>query len=189
MVFLARLLIHMNFLTKIRPWAVLVGSCTAWGCIARPPSDIGEAPPEILLEGVGFKFFRGTDLRAVGRASQATFLRDTGDGMAQNVRMRLLADPERPEIEIVTSNVTGNVRTQQATATGGVRAAEAGGAAGLTATARLDGVGRSATGDDPVDIAGAGYHVHADKGFLLNFAAPGGLALQGPVETRLGETR
>lgn len=158
-------------------------------CAATPPSDTGEMPPEILLKGVGFRFFRGSELRAVGRAEKATFKKDTGDGTAQGVRARFLPSESRSELEIVTRELTGNVRTQQAVATGGVRLSETGGAAGVTRSARLDGLIRKAEGDDPVDVVGAGYRMHAESGFALDFATPGGLTLLGPVDTRIGGLR
>jgi hypothetical protein len=179
----------MNYLLKIGLWAIF-GALPA--CAGGPPVDLGEAPPEIQLEGVGFKFFRENELRAVGKASHATFMRDTGDGSAQSVRMRLLASADatdRSEVELAAREIHGNIRTQQVAAQGGVRIAEAGGAAGVTNTASLDGPAHLVTGKDPVDISGVGYHVHSDRGFRLDISGPGSLALSGPIDSTVGGWR
>ncbi|MBI5545764.1 MAG: hypothetical protein HY901_17890 [Deltaproteobacteria bacterium] len=143
-------------------------------------------PPEIQLEGVGLKFFRGNELRAIARAQHATFLRNTGDGTAQSVRMRLLPASGRGEIEIVAREIQGNVRRQEATAQGGVRLAETGGAAGVTEVARLFSHERRVTGDRPVDLVAGGSRIHAAAGFSLDISTPGALALEGPIDTTIG---
>jgi lipopolysaccharide export system protein LptC len=158
---------------------------TLSACTAHPPADLGEAPPEIQLEGVGFKFFRGNELRAVGKAVRATFMRDTGDGTAQNVRMRILPSPERGEIDVSATQVAGSVRTEQADARGGVRIADANGAVGLTDSAHLDGPAHKATGEEPVSIVGPGYRMHARSGFWLDMSEPGALSLKGPIDTTI----
>jgi len=179
----------MNFPRNISPWAIVLACVTGLCCASPTPGDFGEAPPEILLEGVGFKFFRENELRAVGKATQATFMRDTADGSAQSVRMRFLATTDRSEVELTAHEVHGNIRTQQAEATGGVRIAEAGGAIGTTESAKLDGPARRVTGEKPVDIVGAGFRVHGDNGLLMSIAEPGSLALKGPTDTILGGLR
>jgi len=102
------------------------------------------------------------------------------------VRARFLASPDRSEIEVVTKELSGNIRTQQATARGGVRLAQTAGAAGITDSAKVDGTARLASGEDPVDVVGDGYRIHAERGFALDFNDPGKLSLLGPIETTLG---
>jgi hypothetical protein len=101
----------------------------------------------------------------------------------------LAASTDRSEVELSAREIHGNIRTQQVAAQGGVRIAEAGGAAGVTETASLDGPAHLVTGGDPVDITGAGWRVHAQRGFRLDIAGAGSLALSGPIDTVVGGGR
>jgi hypothetical protein len=138
------------------------------------------------MGGVGFKFYRGNELRAVGRAHTVTFKRDTGAGTADSVSTRVLAAPGRQDVDIDARRAEGNIRSQEATASGGVHVVEAGGMSGATESARLDGRTRSSTGDEPVEIVGDGYRILSQHGFRLNLAPPGALELIGPTNTILG---
>jgi len=176
----------MNSPIKLNGWEILLGACLMTACTARPPSDLGDNPPEIQLEGVGVKYFRGNELRAVVRAQQATLRRGSGDLTAQSARLRFLAQSDRPEIEVAAREAQGNLNSQQVVARGGVRIAEAGGAAGVTEAAALDAKAHRVSGDQPVDLVGAGYRIRSQKGFVLDFSAPGALALEGPIDTTVG---
>lgn len=169
---------------KLGPWPILLVGLLA-GCTPRPPAPQEETSPEIQLEGVGVRFFRGDELRAVARAAHATFRRGNSDLTAQTVRLRFLPTGERPEVEVCAREAEGNLKSQNAEAKGAVRIAETAGAAGVTEAASLDGKARRAAGTLPVDILGDGYRIRAEKGFALDFAAPGALSLQGPVDTTL----
>jgi hypothetical protein len=175
--------LKMIYALKIGSWAVVAACLT--GCYARSSADLEESPPEIQLEGVGLRFFRGNELRAVGRAQRATFLRNTADGTAQAVKVHFLASQDRPEIDLVAREVRGNTRTQDAIASGGVRLSRADGAVGTTERAHLAGAQKRADGELPVDVVGEGYRVHAVSGFTMDISVPGSLALRGPVETHL----
>jgi hypothetical protein len=155
----------------------------------RPPPVQEETSPEIQLEGVGVRFFRGNELRAVARAAHATFRRGNGDLAAQSVRLRFLAASDRPEIEVAAREADGNLHSQEAQAKGGVRIAETAGAAGVTEAASLDAKARRVSGTLPVDLVGQGYRIRAEKGFVLDFSTPGALALQGPIDTTVGGLR
>ncbi|MGC4121855.1 MAG: hypothetical protein QM765_46205 [Myxococcales bacterium] len=166
----------------------MVASMVA-GCDVRPPPVQEESNPEIQLEGVGLRFFRGNELRAVGRAAQATFRRSNGDLTAQSVRLRFLAALDRPEVEVAAREATGNLYSHVADAKGGVRIAQTAGAAGATEAASLDGKAQRASGTLPVDIVDEVYRIHAATGFVLNLANPGSLLLHGPVQTTVGGLR
>ncbi|MGA8893271.1 MAG: hypothetical protein WB493_17050, partial [Anaeromyxobacteraceae bacterium] len=52
--------------------ALLVTGCDAAGPAAEP------RPPEVSMEGVQFRAWRGADLAASGTAARAVYLRDEG---------------------------------------------------------------------------------------------------------------
>lgn len=135
---------------------------------------------------MGVKYFHGSELRAVVRAAQATLRRSSGDVTAQSARLRFLSATDQPEIEVAAREAEGNLHSQLVKAKGGVRIAETGGAAGVTEAASLDAKARRATGSQPVDLVGAGYRIRSQQGFVLEFSAPGSLALEGPIDTTVG---
>jgi len=179
----------MNSSVKLACWTLSLGALLSSGCYPSAAADPGDSAPEIQLEGVGLKYFRGNGLRAVGKARQASLRRSSGDLTAESARVRFLADEDRSEVEVTAPHSEGNLVTLQATARGGVRATEAPGATGETEAASLDGKTRLVSGDLPVDVFGQGYQLHAKKGFVLDLGSPSTLALQGPVDTILGGRR
>jgi hypothetical protein len=156
--------------------------CALAGCTA-PPADTGATPPEIILEGVGFRFFRGSELRARGQANVATFRRDTGDVTAHRVRLVVDRDGQGDTVRFDAVSASGNVHTQLAAAAGGVHLADAQGTRGTTERARLDGKAGRVDGRDPVDVVGSGFRMHGENGFVLDLVGEDGLLLKGPVTT------
>ncbi len=153
------------------------------GCAQQPTTAAGKAPPELELEGAGLRFFRGSELRAVGRAKAATFERETGDLRAQALDLRLVATASRTDVDLRAALGRGNVRSQEADFSGAVKLSQAGAVVAVTDRAHLAGREQLASGADPVDVFGSGYRVRADGGFRMEMAQPGHVELFGPTKT------
>jgi lipopolysaccharide export system protein LptC len=179
----------MKIRLYMRFWIALWCGLLTTGCAAKPPVDPGEAPPAIDLGGVGFRFWQGSTLQAVGQAKTAKFLRDTGDLQAHDFRLKVLRSSEEGDVDLEALTVDGNIHTLQAKAQGGVRVSDATGSTGQTARAHLDGRAHVATGDDPVDVTGPDYRIRASAGFQLGLVSPSQLALKGPIVTTIGGKR
>lgn len=153
------------------------------------PAEPGAAPagggPELELSGVGLRFFRGSELRAVGRSRTAALERESGDLKAQEIRLQLLPTASRGEVDMSAAAGAGNIRTQEADFWGAVRVKQAGGPEGATERAHLFGREQRAAGAAPVDLRGESYRVHAEGGFSMALTDPGKLDLSGPTLTRV----
>lgn len=152
-----------------------------------PPADAGEPPPEVELEGVGLRLFKGETLRSTGTARAATFQRTSGEVTAQRIRLRFHGVQKDGDARLEAGSGRGDIRTQLAELSSGVRLRGADGTRGFTPRAFIDGNTEQATGVEPVEIAGDHVRSRAIYGFTLDFATPGSLSLNGPVTTRLGE--
>jgi hypothetical protein len=153
-------------------------------CPAEPPPAAAGVGPELELEGVGLRFFRGSELRAVGRSRTAAMERESGELKAEEIRLRLLPTASRQEVAMSAASGAGNIRSQEAEFWGAVRVKQAGGPEGATERAHLFGREHRATGTQPVELAGEGYRVHAEGGFSMELSDPGKLDLAGPTLTR-----
>lgn len=158
------------------------------GCTARAPADTGKAPPEMVLQGVGFKFFRGSELTSVGHARSASFRSDTGDLGANRVKLRFLRPTENDMI-LEAGTASGNIRTKQVDAENGVLLVDAQGTAVQTTKSHIDGNTRQATGTDPVEVTGASFRSQASGGFALELSGSRTLVFHGPVTSTLDDMR
>lgn len=133
--------------------------------------------PELRLEGVRFRLFRGELLRAEGTASAVTYLRETTALSAADLALRL---HERQDVVLLTSPAAdGVVSTRTFQAGGGLRAVR-GTDTAVTDSARFDpaaGKDGQVVGDLPVELAGRGYRLRGN-GFTLD-PAVGQIALRG----------
>ncbi|HET8734561.1 MAG TPA: hypothetical protein VFM45_12415 [Anaeromyxobacteraceae bacterium] len=121
--------------------------------------------PELKLEDVQYRVWRGPELRVHGRASVATLRRDSTELEATD----LVAIQPRADGPVVIRAPRGQgiLRTRVFTAEGGVTV-EHGTDVGHTPTARYvpDGGGR-VTGDERLVVEGRGYRLEG-TGFLLD---------------------
>jgi hypothetical protein len=139
------------------------------------PSEPAAAPPPPSIELLGAETFDFQDdrLRAHGFADRVLFRRDTGDGMAERVRLTLFSS--RPaaarrgasSVELRAPIARGNPIGQEVAAEGGVQLASGAGDRGETARAAYHGHEGRAAGRDPVHLWGPGYDLHA-PGFTLD---------------------
>ncbi len=179
-------------------------------CIEPPPTaesggpSQGEQLPELALDGVGLRYFVGSELRATGRAERAFFRKQSGEVTAQDAQTLLLAAvkgrggvPE--DIRVTAPRGKGDIRARTALAEGGVEAKNlTDGTLVVTESFSLDGAARRASGGEPVTMTRTGLVASGERGFIYDYsrppstegeegAEPGGerLELIGPVKTLL----
>lgn len=165
-----------------RPWmrrvVLLAAAMTASvlpGCGPAKPVEGGEVVPELKLEQVRYRVWRGTDLRVEGEARVATLRRDSTELRATD----LVAVQPRGGAPAVLRAPQGQgfLRTRVFTAEGGVTL-QHGTDVGRTPSARYvpDGGGRI-TGDEDLVVEGRGYRLQG-TGFELD-PATGELQVHG----------
>ena len=164
-------------------FTAILASCSA------PPIDTGAVPPELLLKVVGFRFFQGSTLKAIGSADRVSFRRETGDVDGDHVEIRFQGATAEDDVELFAVQAAGNVDRQQADGTRGVRLVDAQGTTGTTDAAHFDGVRELASGTAPIDVAGSGFVLTGAAGFELPLARGGILNVFGPVHARSREVR
>lgn len=156
----------------------------------RSSQKMGSAAvePELKLERVRFRVWRGEALRARGEARRVTIRRDTSHAVASDLRAEL---PARDQPVLVTApSAQGDLSSQVFSAEGGVVVTHAGERA-VTERARYE-PGPSGqglvTGQDPVVVERGNLRLQG-KGFTYE-PQVGDLELGAPVTTRsTGEGR
>lgn len=150
--------------------------------------------PELELEGVRFRLYRGDTLRASGEAARVSLRRDSTELTASNLAAVLPgapgASPTEGDVRIAAPEGRGILRARTFSASGGVTVARAGDVA-RTATARYEPSpdGGRVLGDDPVLVEGEDYRL-TGPGFVLDPQA-GEIAVRGGVrlDAALARTR
>jgi lipopolysaccharide export system protein LptC len=160
-------------------WILAVAAAGAIACApARSPESAGD-PPELRLEGVRYRLYRGEAVRADGTAATVSFRRDSTDVKGTDLTA-LLHDRAEP-VRMTAPAGNGVVQTRRFEASGGIRAVRKMDVV-TTATARFvpvegPGAGGIVVGDEPVQIEGTGYRMQG-TGFTLDPAA-GDVVLRG----------
>lgn len=141
--------------------------------------------PELKLERVRFRVWRGDSLRARGEARQVTLRRDSGELAADQVRVELPAHGE--PVVVIAPRAQGLLGSQRYSVDGGVevthgeeravtaRAAWAPGPAGQGPV----------TGEDPVTVERGNVRLEG-VGFRFD-PRTGDLEIGGPVRTQAAE--
>ena len=173
---------------KSSTWTFALAALLAAGCTARAPADTGRGPPELVLEGVGFKLFRGSELTTLGHARTASFRSDTGDMATEKVKLRFLR-PGEDDVILEAGRAAGNVHTKQADAEDGVYLVDTLGTVARTERGHIDGVSKQASGTDPVEVTGPSFRSQAAGGFTLELTGSRTLAFQGPVVSSLDDMK
>jgi lipopolysaccharide export system protein LptC len=175
--------------------AISVLGVLAWvGCMPRRAPDEATPPPMATLTGIHFEYFQGRDLAAVGRASDVTYERTTGDLTASQVVVRIASrgDPGalRPAVggmELSAPTVVGNLFRKQAEGSRGVVMRTGAGIVAHTEKARIDGQSMRAAGKDPVLVEGPGYTLTADS--FQSSLTDGEYEFEGRVSSQFGRKR
>jgi hypothetical protein len=138
----------------------------ASGCGGSARRDAQAVAPELKLEGVHFRIYRGDTLRAFGEADTASLRRDSSELRAQRVEATL--PRAGTPVKLTAPAGEGSLATRRFQATGGVVVAR-GEDSARTERARYepepgDGLVR---GDDPVVVSGREYQL-TGTGFTLD---------------------
>jgi lipopolysaccharide export system protein LptC len=135
------------------------------GCRAGRPTEAEAVVPELKLEQVRFRVYRGETLRASGNADQMTLRRDSTDITAQNL-VALLRSNEGEPTRVTAARGAGVLATRHFQATDGVTVAR-GDDVARTHSARYEPEGGSGEGlvrgDEPVVVQGKGYQLEGPR--------------------------
>ena len=152
-----------------RSAAVAFALLAAAGCGGSARRDAQAVAPELKLDGVHFRIYRGDDLRAFGDAETASLRRDSSELRAQQLDATLPRG-ETP-VRLTAPAGEGSLATRRFQATGGVVVSR-GEDSARTERARYepspDGAGDGVVrGDDPVVVSGRDYKL-TGTGFTLD---------------------
>ena len=172
-----------------RPWkrrvALLAGAIAVSvlpGCGPAKPVEAGEVVPELKLEQVRFRVWRGADLRVKGEARVATLRRDSTELRATDL-VAIQPRDDGPAV-IRAPRGQGFLRTRVFTADGGVTV-EHGSDVGRTPSARyVPEGGGQITGEEDLVVEGRGYRLQG-TGFELD-PATGDLHVHGQPHLAAG---
>jgi len=153
--------------------AVLAAALVA-GCSVRAPPE-EPMPPEVTLNDVRLRNFRGSTLSAVGRAKQMSYHRATADVRATDVELDVFRiDPPPPPgtppptSRILAREALGNLLTRGIDASGGVTVRTPAGLFGRTERGYFDTPSMRARGSGAVAVDGPdGFWLRGD-GFELD---------------------
>ncbi len=146
--------------------ALAVPLLIAPGCRAVQPGEAEGVVPELKLEGVRFRVYRGAALRTFGEAATASLRRDSSELSAKDLEAIL---PRAPApVRIAAPVGEGVLSSRVFSAAGGVTVAR-GDDVARTARARYvpSPGGGVVTGEDPVVVEGRGYRLDG-IGFTLD---------------------
>lgn len=142
--------------------------------------------PELRVEGVRFRVYRGASLRAFGEAGSASLRRDSTELSARALDATLPLQGAQP-VEISAPEGDG-VLAERVFSLGGGITVRRGPDVARTARARFVPDGRGAagivSGDDPVVIEGSGYRLQG-TGFTLD-PGKGEILMQGGAKLVAG---
>jgi len=170
-----------------RAWTMaLIAGTAALGflsaCKSSQKSGSTALAPELKLERVHFRVWRGDALRVSGDAAQVVIRRDTSHAAASEVRAELTA--EGTPVVVTAPSVEGDLSTQEFTGTGGVVVTHAGERATTDRARYVPGPSGHGlvTGRDAVTVERGDLRLEG-VGFTFDPLA-GDLQLGGPVRTR-----
>jgi hypothetical protein len=122
--------------------------------------------PEIRLEELGFRAYRGGRVAATGDAAQAGYRRDTGDFILETMSVVLPEPDGGAEARLTAPLGRGNARARDLLASGGVKLVR-GTDVATTEEARYLGSDGLVHGDRPISVQGTGY-VLAGPRFVID---------------------
>lgn len=133
----------------------------ATGCRPNQPRENGEVVPELKLEGVRFRVYREASVRASGKASAATYRRDTQAVKAKDLSALLTASEGQP-VRLEAPQGSGDVGRRTFQAEGGLVATRGDDVARTDRAWYVPTPGRGQgliEGDRPVVVTGPDYRL------------------------------
>ena len=175
----------MSYKTLAALLSLLAAACSEDPGAAKAAE---EAPPELILTGVTYRYYEGSALTVSGRAREVTYRTSNGAMTAEEL-FALFHGQERDGggdrggIEATAASVQGNMLLRWADASGGVEMHDINGTKAVTDKASYDAGGQRIFGSSPVDVTGRGLTAVARSGFLLPLKGDRVLHFQGPIES------
>jgi lipopolysaccharide export system protein LptC len=147
------------------------------GCGAQRPREAQQVVPELKLEGVRFRVFRGEALRVAGEARTASLRRDSSQVTLRELQATLPRSGE--DVRITAAEGEGVLTSRTFEAPGAVLVAQGDTVARTTGARYLPQVGEEGLirGDRPVVVEGRGYRLEGPR-FTLD-PASGVIAIEG----------
>lgn len=159
----------------LRALALVAGLAlgAASSCRLDPDKAPAAMPPNVTLQGVQLRTYRGDRLVARGQAERLVYDRVSSDFEARACRLELPSrssrDGSRVDVLVTAPTARGNVQAETAQGEGGVTMEASSGVRASTPSARYDGVAKSAHGSETVWVRGPGYLVDAE-GFTADLS-------------------
>jgi hypothetical protein len=135
---------------------VSIAALSVVGCDAAEPA-VEPHPPEVALEGVRFRAWRGAELAASGTAARAVYHRDSGLVDATDARVNV-PRPGAPDLDVSAPALQGDLPARTWRASGGVVLTR-GDASARTPSARWAEADGLVRGDEAVRLSGPGYQL------------------------------
>lgn len=164
--------------------AIAAAALAALSCAdAVAPLPEGESPPELLLEGITYRYYEGSLLTVSGTASAATY-RNANGAVTADALFAHLHDEAKGAVEARARRVLGNLILKWADAESGVELLDVNGTHALTDRASFDARRRRFFGETPVNVHGEGFQATAGSGFSLALKGDRVLHFQGPIASQ-----
>jgi lipopolysaccharide export system protein LptC len=163
--------------------ALAVPLLAAPGCRAAKPGEGREVVPELKLDGVRFRVYRGDTLRAFGEAKTTSLRRDSTELSARDL-VATLPDAATA-VRITAPTGQGVASSRVFSASGGITVSR-GDDVARTERARFEPsrTGGLVVGEAPVAVEGRGYRL-TGPGFTLD-PATGDITVRGGVRALAG---
>lgn len=144
----------------------------------QPSKSVGgqAVSPELKLEGVRFRVYRGSELRTFGKAERVSLRRDSTELAAAD--LEVILPRSTPPVRIAAPEGRGVLASRAFSASGGVTVTRGADVARTERARYVPGPeGGRVVGDDPIVVEGASYRL-AGTGFTL-LPADGTIAIGG----------
>ncbi|MBR2979164.1 MAG: hypothetical protein IKC51_04455 [Myxococcaceae bacterium] len=164
--------------------AVCLALLTGVSCAGEQAgASTSETPPELVLEGIAYRYYEGSTLVVSGTARTATFRNATGAVTADELFAHL-HDEARGSVEARARRVNGNLLLKWADAESGVQMLDINGTSAMTERASFDARKQRFFGETPVNVHGEGFQATASSGFSLAIQGDRVLHFQGPIASQ-----
>ena len=148
------------------PLALAVCLLVGPACRRGKPVEAQTVAPELKLEGVRFRVYRGSEIRAVGKAERASLRRDSTELGANDLEAILTRSV--PPVRITAPAGRGVLATRVFSASDGVAVSRGGDVARTERARYVPGPdGGRAAGEDPIAVEGRAYRLMG-TGFTLS---------------------